>query len=91
MEGLHKGGHVPRHAEHVVVAPVPHVRVQGTQCCREDGSHQDTNLLCRHEVEGLEVQTKDGEWILPVKPSLVVMAGNTLWVSAMTATLSSLF
>ncbi|TVU20226.1 hypothetical protein EJB05_36425, partial [Eragrostis curvula] len=46
-------------------------------------SHQDTNMLsvvCQHEVEGLEVQTRDGETIL-VKPSptsLVVMAGNAL-------------
>ncbi|KAL6610737.1 hypothetical protein ACP70R_040706 [Stipagrostis hirtigluma subsp. patula] len=47
------------------------------------GSHQDANFLsvvCQHEVDGLEVQTKDGEWI-PVKltpTSLVVMVGNTL-------------
>ncbi|KAJ1264208.1 hypothetical protein BS78_09G245500 [Paspalum vaginatum] len=47
------------------------------------GSHQDTNLLsvvCQHQVEGLEMQTRDGEWVL-VKPSptsLVVMAGNAL-------------
>lgn len=47
------------------------------------GSHQDTNSLsvvCQHEVHGLEVQTRDGEWIL-VKPSptsLVVMVGNAL-------------
>ncbi|KAL6848895.1 hypothetical protein ACP4OV_021478 [Aristida adscensionis] len=47
------------------------------------GSHQDSNLLsvvCQHEVDGLEVQTRDGEWIL-VKPSptsLVVMAGNAI-------------
>ncbi|KAK3137925.1 hypothetical protein QOZ80_5AG0362230 [Eleusine coracana subsp. coracana] len=47
------------------------------------GSHQDTNMLsvvCQHEVEGLEMQTRDGEWVL-VKPSptsLVVMVGNAL-------------
>ncbi|KAL6618731.1 hypothetical protein ACP70R_033870 [Stipagrostis hirtigluma subsp. patula] len=47
------------------------------------GSHQDANFLsvvCQHEVDGLEVQTKGGEWI-PVKltpTSLVVMVGNTL-------------
>ncbi|KAL6618732.1 hypothetical protein ACP70R_033871 [Stipagrostis hirtigluma subsp. patula] len=47
------------------------------------GSHQDTNLLsvvCQHEVEGLEMQTRDGEWVV-VKPSptsLVVMVGNAL-------------
>ncbi|XP_062181352.1 probable 2-oxoglutarate-dependent dioxygenase AOP1 [Phragmites australis] len=46
-------------------------------------SHQDTNSLsvvCQRAVEGLEVQTRDGEWIL-VKPSptsLVVIAGNAL-------------
>lgn len=49
------------------------------------GSHQDTNLLsivCQHEVEGLEMQTKGGEWVV-VKPSptsLVVMAGQALRV-----------
>ncbi|CAL4994916.1 unnamed protein product [Urochloa decumbens] len=47
------------------------------------GSHQDANtltVLCQHEVEGLEVQTREGECVL-VKPSptsLVVMAGNAL-------------
>ncbi|KAL6848896.1 hypothetical protein ACP4OV_021479 [Aristida adscensionis] len=47
------------------------------------GSHQDANLLsivCQHEVDGLEVQTKDGEWY-PIKlspTSLVVMVGNAL-------------
>ncbi|KAL5229857.1 hypothetical protein ABZP36_028633 [Zizania latifolia] len=46
-------------------------------------SHQDTNSLsvvCQHEVDGLEMQTRDGEWIL-VKPSptsLIVMVGNAL-------------
>ncbi|KAL6894508.1 hypothetical protein ACP4OV_008606 [Aristida adscensionis] len=54
-------------------------------------THQDLNTLtviCQHEVEGLEVRTRDGDgdgdgdggWI-PVKPSpatLVVMAGNAL-------------
>ncbi|CAL4894984.1 unnamed protein product [Urochloa decumbens] len=45
--------------------------------------HQDTNMLsvvCQHEVEGLEMQTRDGEWVL-VKPSptsLVVMVGQAL-------------
>jgi isopenicillin N synthase-like dioxygenase len=48
-------------------------------------SHQDTNLLsivCQHEVEGLEMQARDGEWIV-VKPSptsLVVMVGQALRV-----------
>ncbi|CAN6331908.1 unnamed protein product [Urochloa humidicola] len=47
------------------------------------GPHQDTNALsvvCQHEVEGLEVRTKAGEWIR-VEPSpawLVVMVGNAL-------------
>ncbi|RLN29802.1 hypothetical protein C2845_PM05G28480 [Panicum miliaceum] len=47
------------------------------------GSHQDTNLLsveCQHEVEGLEMQTRDGQLVL-VKPSptsLVVMVGQAL-------------
>ena len=50
------------------------------------GSHQDTNLLsvvCQHEVEGLEVRTRGGEWIrvTPSSPtSLVVMVGNALRV-----------
>ncbi|XP_048550587.1 probable 2-oxoglutarate-dependent dioxygenase AOP1 isoform X1 [Triticum urartu] len=48
------------------------------------GSHQDTNSLsvvCQHEVDGLEMQARDGRWILvrPSSPaSLVVMAGNAL-------------
>lgn len=52
------------------------------------GSHQDTNLLsvvCQHEVEGLEMQTRDGQWVL-VKPSptsLVVMVGQALRVQSM--------
>ncbi|KAL6637166.1 hypothetical protein ACP70R_024738 [Stipagrostis hirtigluma subsp. patula] len=47
------------------------------------GAHQDCStitVVCQHEVAGLEVQTRDGDWIL-VKPSpasLVVMAGNEL-------------
>lgn len=50
------------------------------------GPHQDTNMLsvvCQHQVEGLEVQTRHGDWIR-VKPSpasLVVMVGNALRVS----------
>ncbi|XP_020098753.1 probable 2-oxoglutarate-dependent dioxygenase AOP1 isoform X1 [Ananas comosus] len=46
-------------------------------------SHQDTNtltIICQDQVGGLEVQTKDGQWI-PVEPSrtsFVVMAGNAL-------------
>jgi len=47
------------------------------------GSHQDTNLLsvvCQHEVEGLEMQTRDGQWVLvnPSPTSLVVMVGQAL-------------
>ncbi|CAN6341157.1 unnamed protein product [Urochloa humidicola] len=47
------------------------------------GPHQDTNALsvvCQHEVEGLEVRTKAGEWIRvePSPASLVVMVGNAL-------------
>ncbi|XP_047043985.1 probable 2-oxoglutarate-dependent dioxygenase AOP1 [Lolium rigidum] len=47
------------------------------------GSHQDTNslsLVCQHEVDGLEMQARDGRWILvrPSPASLVVMAGNAL-------------
>ncbi|KAF6997764.1 hypothetical protein CFC21_013949 [Triticum aestivum] len=46
-------------------------------------SHQDTNWLsvvCQHEVEGLEMQARDGRWVLvrPSPASLVVMAGNAL-------------
>jgi isopenicillin N synthase-like dioxygenase len=49
------------------------------------GSHQDTNALsvvCQHEVDGLEMQARDGRWILvrPSPASLVVMAGNALRV-----------
>ncbi|XP_072968427.1 probable 2-oxoglutarate-dependent dioxygenase AOP1 [Typha angustifolia] len=44
-------------------------------------SHQDTNTLsivCQNQVDGLEVQTKNGQWILvtPSQASLIVMAGN---------------
>ncbi|CAN6317340.1 unnamed protein product [Urochloa humidicola] len=48
------------------------------------GTHQDCSTLtviCQHEVDGLEVQTGDGEWVRfrPSSPvSLVVMAGNEL-------------
>ncbi|OEL30008.1 putative 2-oxoglutarate-dependent dioxygenase AOP1.2 [Dichanthelium oligosanthes] len=48
------------------------------------GTHQDCNTLtivCQHQVDGLEMQTRDGDWILvrPSSPaSLVVMAGNAL-------------
>ncbi|GJN05504.1 hypothetical protein PR202_ga23135 [Eleusine coracana subsp. coracana] len=44
-------------------------------------------VVCQNEVEGLEARTKAGEWILvqPSPTSLVVMAGNTLRVRAMTA------
>lgn len=51
-------------------------------------SHQDTNtltIICQDQVGGLEVQTKDGQWI-PVEPSrtsFVVMAGNALRVYAL--------
>jgi hypothetical protein len=50
------------------------------------GAHQDCSTLtvvCQHEVNGLEVQTGDGEWVhfRPSSPaSLVVMAGNELRV-----------
>ncbi|TKV92143.1 hypothetical protein SEVIR_9G144400v4 [Setaria viridis] len=48
------------------------------------GTHQDCSMLtvvCQHAVDGLEVQTGDGEWIhfRPSSPaSLVVIAGNEL-------------
>ncbi|CAN6287300.1 unnamed protein product [Urochloa humidicola] len=48
------------------------------------GTHQDCSTLtvvCQHEVDGLEVQAGDGEWVRyrPSSPaSLVVMAGNEL-------------
>lgn len=49
------------------------------------GSHQDTNslsVICQDEVDGLEMQTRDGDWVLvhPEPESLVVMAGNALRV-----------
>ncbi|WVZ60015.1 hypothetical protein U9M48_010088 [Paspalum notatum var. saurae] len=48
------------------------------------GTHQDCNTLtvvCQHQVDGLEVQTRGGAWILvrPASPaSVFVMAGNAL-------------
>ncbi|XP_066363801.1 probable 2-oxoglutarate-dependent dioxygenase AOP1 [Miscanthus floridulus] len=47
------------------------------------GSHQDTNWLSvvfQHEVAGLEMQSRDGEWIVvePSPTSLVFMVGNAL-------------
>ena len=47
------------------------------------GAHQDCSTLtvvCQHEVNGLEVQTGDGEWVHFRPASLVVMAGNELRV-----------
>jgi isopenicillin N synthase-like dioxygenase len=49
------------------------------------GAHQDTNWLsvvCQHEVAGLEMQSRDGEWIVvePSPTSLVFMVGNALRV-----------
>ncbi|KAF0926983.1 hypothetical protein E2562_029211 [Oryza meyeriana var. granulata] len=46
-------------------------------------AHQDTNwlsIVCQNEVNGNEMQTRDGEWVL-VKPSptsLIVNVGNAL-------------
>ncbi|KAG0519342.1 hypothetical protein BDA96_09G256000 [Sorghum bicolor] len=47
------------------------------------GAHQDTNWLsvvCQHEVAGLEMQSRDGDWIVvePSPTSLVFMVGNAL-------------
>lgn len=47
------------------------------------GAHQDTNWLsvvCQHEVAGLEMQSRGGEWIVvqPSPTSLVFMVGNEL-------------
>ncbi|KAI3437248.1 Fe2OG dioxygenase domain-containing protein [Psidium guajava] len=51
-------------------------------------SHTDKNIvtiLCQNEVEGLEVQTKDGEWFSsqPSPNSFIVMIGDSLyaWVN----------
>lgn len=49
------------------------------------GSHVDPNLItiiCQHQIEGLEVQTKDGEWIHvePFPNSLTVVIGETFGV-----------
>ncbi|KAI6671950.1 hypothetical protein NL676_006835 [Syzygium grande] len=51
-------------------------------------SHTDKNIvtiLCQNEVEGLEVQTKDGEWFStqPSPNSYIVMIGDSLyaWVN----------
>ncbi|XP_030464478.1 probable 2-oxoglutarate-dependent dioxygenase AOP1 [Syzygium oleosum] len=51
-------------------------------------SHTDKNIvtiLCQNEVEGLEVQTKDGEWYStqPSPNSYIVMIGDSLyaWVN----------
>ncbi|XVF74660.1 hypothetical protein PTKIN_Ptkin13bG0129300 [Pterospermum kingtungense] len=47
-------------------------------------SHTDKNIvtiLYQNEVDGLEVQTKDGEWIdvKPTKDSFIVMIGESLY------------
>lgn len=49
-------------------------------------SHTDKNIvtiLYQNEVEGLEVQTKDGKWfdVKPSKGSFIVMIGESLHVS----------
>ncbi|KAF8011704.1 hypothetical protein BT93_J2090 [Corymbia citriodora subsp. variegata] len=51
-------------------------------------SHTDKNIvtiLCQNEVDGLEVQTKDGEWFStrPSPDSFIVMIGDSLnaWVN----------
>lgn len=51
-------------------------------------AHTDKNIvtiLYQNQVEGLEVQTKDGQWI-SVKPSpdsFIVMIGDSLYVSTL--------
>ncbi|KAF8681743.1 hypothetical protein HU200_045180 [Digitaria exilis] len=79
MEGL-GGGKVPWRDEGVDAARVP----DGSEVIRH-GTHQDCSMLtviCQHgEVDGLEVQTGDGQWVRykPSSPaSLVVMAGKEL-------------
>jgi len=50
------------------------------------GEHTDKNILttlCQNQIDGLEVQTKSGEWIKckPSTPnSFVVVTGDTLYV-----------
>lgn len=49
-------------------------------------AHTDKNIvtiLYQNEVEGLEIQTRDGDWIgfKPSPESFVVMIGDSLYVS----------
>lgn len=49
-------------------------------------AHTDKNIvtiLYQNQVEGLEVQTKDGEWIKvqPSQDSFIAMIGDSLYVS----------
>lgn len=59
-------------------------------------AHTDKNIvtiLYQNQVEGLEVQTKDGEWI-SVKPSpnsFIVMIGDSLHVSCLISIFSYKF
>ena len=58
------------------------------------GSHQDTNWLSvvfQHEVAGLEMQSRDGEWIVvePSPTSLVFMVGNALRVRTLAVAFAS--
>ena len=52
-------------------------------------SHTDKNIvtiLCQNEVDGLEVETKEGKWITyqPSSPhSFVVLTGESFHVSSM--------
>lgn len=58
-------------------------------------AHTDKNIvtiLCQNQVDGLEVQTKDGHWInVKCSPdSFIAMTGDSLLVSLLSFRLSTL-
>lgn len=46
-------------------------------------AHTDATILsivCQREVQGLDLQLKDGRWFAPPPNTLSIMTGQTLWV-----------